>query len=199
MNNRKKTKALTFADYGLTLLLSILCSAFFGGFFEYTWGRLGYSILMSLILFSLLYGRAHKTARTDLLQGQDKLSLTGGLKLVLPLACVSAFFVLVYALLEFGILPGRDMIVKTLYLFPDNAPRVAESVYLLDYLTPIFRIWFAYLAGFLTGKADSLVFLISPVLILLAGFSGYAIGRRKIYISDFVARADKKLRDKFNE
>ncbi len=199
MTNRKKAMLMMFADYLLCLLLQLFGLFIFAWMLSYSWGYPAYSALFSLILFGLLYSRAHNTAKRDLKQKDLHRTAAEGLILATPLAAFNLLLILLFALIQSNIIPIRDIVMNTVYSFPDNEPRVATDVLLIDYITPFIRIWFGMLIGFMQENTSALLLLLNPVLTLAAGFLGYLAGRRKFYLSDLIFSAKEKVKDKFNE
>lgn len=199
MTNRKKTALFMFVDYLICLFLQLIGLFVLSWLLNFSWGYFAYSTLFSLVLFGFMYSRAHNAAKKDIKRKEAKSPFTEGLLMAAPLVIFNLIIIGVYALLEANIIPARDILVKTLYSFPENEPRVATDVFLLDYITPIVRIWFGTLVGFMGSKTSPLCLLISPAITLLGGFLGYFAGSKKFYISDLIVKAQEKIKNKFNE
>jgi len=199
MTNRKKTALFMFVDYLICLLLQLIGLIIFSWMLNFSWGYFVYSVLSSLVLFGLIYSRAHGAAQKDIRHKELKSPLTEGLLLVAPLVIFNLLIIGVYALLAANIIPASFVLIKILYSFPENQPRVATEVFLLDYITPFVRIWFGTLVGFLGDKTSPLCLLISPAITLLAAFCGYFAGSRKFFISNTIVKVQKKIKNKFNE
>jgi len=199
MNIRKKAMLMMFVDYLICLGLQLLGLLIFSWMFRFSWGYLAYSVIFILVLFGLVYSRAHNTAKRDLKHKIVRGPYTEGLLLALPLTAFNLLVIVLFALLQSNIIPIGDNVVKILYSFPENEPRVATEVLLIDRVTPVVRIWFSHLVGFMSEKTSAFTLLISPVVTILGGFFGYYAGTRKFYISEVIAKAQNKVKDKFNE
>lgn len=200
MKEIKKTALKTLVDYVITLLFCIFGVLFFGWMLYLSWGQLAYSGLMCFLLFGLIYARLHRVGGRDANRpAEEQPSLWFGLQPTLPLAGGLLILALFYWLLEINVLPWGNAIMRTVYVFPDFAPRVAEHVFLMDYITPIIRFIFAPAAGFMQQTTTALALVIVPGLILLGGFLGYVAGRKRFFFGVHVFKAEKKLHDKFNE
>ena len=198
MSNRRKTMLMMFTDYIFNILLQILGWVLFAQIPALSFLNPFYSVLMCLLLFSFLYARAYNTAKRDA-KTELKRSKAEGLLLAMPLAVLNLLIILLFTLIQSNIIPIRDVVVKTVYSFPDNAPRVATDILLFDYIVIIIRVWFGSLIGFMKAELSPCLLLVTPLLILGAGFLGYYLGCKKIYISELLSSLKKKLADKFNE
>ncbi len=198
MSNRVKTMLMSFFDYGLCLFLELLCLVVFSILFKYTWGNILYSVIFCLILFGMLYSRTHRAAKNDMLHKVERPTYEG-LIMVLPLAIVNFVVALGFALIQSGLIPVGDIVLETVYSFPENEPRVAMDVLLIEVITPIIRLWFATLMGFMREGTNAVLLFLMPVLNLVAGFLGYIAGKKKFFLSDHIFVAKEKVKEKFNE
>lgn len=198
MSNRKKTMLMLFVDYLLCLLLELFGLILFSWMLKFPWGYPAYSTLFTLVLFGLLYSRIHSAADRDRKHKELK-KPTEGLVMAAPLVCFNLLIILIYALMQYNVIPVRDVLMNTLYSFPDDAPRVVTKLYLIDYITPVVRIWFGHLVGFMTETTTPLLLLISPLVALAAVFLGYFAGGKRFYIADVIFKAKEKVKEKFNE
>ncbi len=198
MSNRKKTMLMMFVDYLLCFVFQLFGLFFLSPMLNSFWGFTAYSVVFTLILFGFLYSRAHNAARRDLKRKEPK-SLFEGLIMAAPLAIFNLVIILFFALMQQEVIPGSDVVVKTLYRFPDNAPREVSYVYLLDTVTSVVRVWFGSLLGFAQNETSATVLLLSPALTFLAGFFGYFAGSRKFYLSETIVKVTDKIKEKFNE
>ncbi|MBR6728752.1 MAG: hypothetical protein IKL80_01200 [Clostridia bacterium] len=199
MQNRTKSSLFMFLDYLLSLLLQFFGLFLFSWVLANDWGTVFYSAIFTLVLFGLIYSRAHKAAIKDVKHKELRPVYTEGLHLAAPLAVFNLIIVVLYALLDAGIIPAKDVLVQTLYSFPDNQPRFATEVFLFDYIVPVVRLWFGSLVGFIGSATPALVLLINPAVILAGGFAGYLAGTKKLYISEKIAEIIQKIKEKFNE
>ncbi|MBE7035576.1 MAG: hypothetical protein E7402_05650 [Ruminococcaceae bacterium] len=199
MSFHKKTTLFMFVDYGICFLLQ-----FFGLYImvlvqNIPWGPPLYSILFCAILFIFHYVRTNKAARHDLTYETGAHSPWTGLFLALPLVVLHLIIIGFYALIQTDFLPLGDIVIRTVYEFPDNAPRQAVDFILLDYATPVVRLWFFSLLGFTSEKTSALLLLIVPVLTLIAGWTGYLAGLKNFSALEAYDALQKKLIKKFND
>ncbi len=199
MTIRKKTMLMMFADFGVCLALQLIGLFILSWMFRFSWGYVVYSIIFTLIFFGMIFSRAHNTAKRNLLHKDLTKTKAEGLLLAAPLAIFNTLLIVLFALIQSNIIPLRDLVVNTIYTFPDNAPRIATDVFLIDYIIGFLRIWFGGLIGFMPEKTTPLILLISPASTLLAGFLGYFAGLKKFYLLDMFIVAKKKVVNKFNE
>ncbi|MBR5236881.1 MAG: hypothetical protein IKW06_05900 [Clostridia bacterium] len=199
MTARKKAMLFMFVDYMVCLLLQLIGLLILSWMFRFSWGYVAYSIIFTLIFFGMIFSRAHNTAKHNLLHKDLTKTRAEGLLLASPLAIFNTLLILLFALIQANIIPLRDLIIDTVYSFPDNAPRIKTDVFLIDYITGFMRVWFGGLIGFMPEKTSPLVLLVSPASTLLAGFLGYFAGLKKFYLLDVLVTAKKKIVDKFNE
>ncbi|MBR7163522.1 MAG: hypothetical protein IKD21_00920 [Clostridia bacterium] len=198
MSNRVKTMLLLFCDYLLCLLLQLICLMTFSMLIKFSFGSLLYSVFFCLVLFSLLYSRTHFAAKKDLLK-KVKRPIYEGFIIALPLAAFNLLLAVGFSLIQSNLIPVRDIVLDTIYSFPDNAPRVATDVLLIDVLTPWIRAWFGTFLGFMQRGVPAFLPFIMPILNLLAGFLGYLAGSKKIFLSDYIFVVKEKVKEKFNE
>ncbi len=199
MKNRTKTALFMFVDYLLCILLQMFGLFVLSWTLQFPWGYPAYSAIFSLILFGLLYSRAHKAAKRDSRLKENQPGMWEGLRMAIPLAVLNLVIILAFALIEYNVVPVRDLVIKTIYRFPDNAPREKLDVLLIDSIIPFIRVWFGALVGFMKENTTTLILFIMPILNLAAGFLGYYAGRKKFFIADYIFRAKEKMKDKFNE
>ncbi len=198
MSIRKKTMLMLFVDYLLCLLFELFGLILFSWMLQFSWGYPAYSVLFTLILFAMFYSRTHTAAERDRKRKELK-PPTEGLKMAAPLVCFNLVVILVYALMQYNVIPVHDVLMNTLYSFPDDVPRVVTKLYLIDYITPIVRVWFGHLVGFMTESTTPLLLLISPLVTLAGAFVGYFAGSKQFYIADVLFKTQEKVKEKFNE
>lgn len=198
MSKRAKNMLMSFFDYGVCLLLELLSLFVFSMLLKYSWGNILYSVFFCLILFGLLYSRTHHAAKNDMLHKVERPTYEG-LIMVLPLAIVNFIVALGFALIQCGLIPVGDIVLDTVYSFPENEPRIATDVLLIDVITPIVRVWFAALMGFMREGTNAVLLFLVPVINLAAGFLGYIAGKKKFFLSDHIFVAKEKVKEKFNE
>ncbi len=195
MSQRIKSMLMMFADYGICLLLQILGIFALSLVESFSWGYPLYSALFCLVIFIFHYVRTHKAGRRI----DAKKSLWEGLLIALPLTLFHLLIIGGFALLSSDLTALGDTVVKTVYSFPDDAPRVATNVTLAETITPIVRLWFSPIVGFIREKTNVLVLLIVPLLTLSGGFLGYLAAQKKFYFAEHFAAFSQKVADKFNE
>jgi len=199
MTNRKKSMLLMFVDYLICVLVQVVALLFLSWLLKYDWGFLVYSVLMCLVVFGFIYSRAHKAAKKDLLHKDTKNMYTEGLLLALPLAVFHLLVIGIYAAFLYRIIPFADAVVNITYSFPDNLPRVKTMIRVIDYVTPVVRLWFGSVIGFMGDKTSVGALLLVPLVNLLGGMAGYFAGAKKFFISEKVFKVQNKIKDKFNE
>ncbi|MBQ2696462.1 MAG: hypothetical protein IJF61_04090 [Clostridia bacterium] len=199
MSNRKKTMLMLFGDYLFCLVLQLIAMVAFYKILDYSWGVYLYTVFFSVLLFTGIYRRTWLAAKRDSHLKENRPGLSEGLILVLPLALFNLLIAALYGLIQANIIPIRDIVINTVYTFPDNAPRVAREVLLLDKITPWVRTWFSSLLAFMQGKTPAAVLFIVPALNLLAGALGYIAGIKKFFFSEHMLAAKEKVKEKFNE
>ncbi len=199
MSNRVKTMLMTFVDYLLCVVLQLLGMFIFSWLLNFSWGYMAYSLIFALILFGMLYSRTHNAAKRDLRKKENRPGLSEGIMMVLPLAALNLFLILIFGLIQFNVVPVRDLVVSTVYTFPDNEPRIMTEISLYESIVPFIRIWFGVLVGFMSEKTSVLVLLLMPILNLAAGFLGYLAGTKKFFLSDVLFTTKEKVKEKFNE
>ena len=198
----KKNSLLMFADYLLVLLLCLFGIMVFSWMLSFSWGYAAYSVIFSLLFFGMIYSRSWKTAKKELKNKERQPRLTDGLLLSLPFAVFNLLIIAFYALVLYDIIPIRDNVMNIVYSFAENEPRVRSEITFISYVTPLVRIWFAPLIGFMQTGGDEtspLIMLISPVLTVAASVLGYYLGMRKYYLSDNIVKVSEKVKEKFNE
>lgn len=198
MTNRKKTSLMLFVDYLICLLLQVICIMAFSMLLKYNWANVVYSIFFICINFGMLYTRTHQAAKKDKLLKTQRTHFEG-VYMVLPLAICNLILALGYFLIQSNVIPIRDLVVNTVYSFPENEPRVATDILLIDYITPFFRVWFGAFMGFMQGKTTAGLFFLMPLINLIAGGIGYVAGEKKFFLSEHVFAAKEKVKEKFNE
>ncbi len=198
MKNRKKTSLMLFVDYLICLLLQVLCMMAFAMILKYNWGNAIYSIFFIFINFGMLYARTHRAAKTDRLQKSQRTHFEG-VYMALPLAIVNFVFALGFFLIQSNVIPVRDLVVNTVYGFPENEPRVMTEILLIDYITPVVRLWFSAFMGFMQGKTPAGLLFLMPLINLVAGGAGYVAGEKKFFLSEHIFVAKEKVKEKFNE
>lgn len=153
------------------------------------------TILMLVVLSGFVYSRMWKLTRKNALY---KLGLTvkDAVKFVLPLVIFEVVLIAFYCLCEEGIIPLQDIIVKSYYKFPENAPREFIKVSVFDYIGPVIKVWFAYLVGV---ASKGYILFIAPVLTLISAIVGFRFGTDNKQVQEYYINATEKVKKKFNE
>ncbi len=198
MTNRVKTMLMLFFDYALCLFLAFVCMFAFSMILKYAWVGLLYSAFFCIVLFGMLYTRTHRAAKKDILHKVER-SPYEGLIMVLPLAILNLVLALGFALIQSNVIPVRDLVIDTVYSFPENAPREATDILLIEPITWGIRGWFVVLVGFMREGTNAALLFVMPALNLVAGLLGYIAGQKKFFLSDHVFVAKEKVKEKFNE
>lgn len=188
---------LPFLDNLLAVLVSLLFTMFFGSWFTNRIFGFICGVAFTLVMCGLVYSRMWKLSRKNTRYGYG-LAASAGIKFVLPLCLFGFLVILLYILADHGIIPLKDMIIKTYYTFPENLPREAVHITPFDYFTVGVRFWFSYLLPFGTNP-PSWLFCISPVLAAISGAVGYKLGAENKEVLEGYVKVVDKVKDKFNE
>lgn len=186
-----------FLDNLLAVLVSLLFTMFFGSWFTSRIFGFICGIAFTLVMCGFVYSRMWKLSRKNTRYGYG-LPKNAGIKFLLPLCLFGFLMILLYILADHGIIPLKDMILKTYYTFPENLPREAVHVTPFDYFTVGVRFWFSYLLPF-SANPPSWLFCISPVLAAISGAVGYKLGAENKEMQDGYAKVVDKVKGKFNE
>lgn len=117
-------------------------------------------------------------------------------KFLLPLVIFDLAIILIYCLSTWGVLPLDEIITKSYYTFPDNAPRELMTISVLDYIVIFVRFWFLYLVCM---PFNGFVLLLAPVLTFVSGILGYNFGAKSKQILQSYINITDKAKKKFNE
>ena len=197
----KKNSWLMLVDYLLVLLLSIFGIFILSWMLDYSWGYWVYSGVFTLIFFALIYSRAWNTAKKELRNKERAPKFSDGFIISLPLLVFTLLITVAFGLIYYNIIPIRNNVIDIVYSFQANEPRVRTEILLIDYLTPIVRLFCAPLIGFMqeAGKTSPIIMLLLPALTVVASMLGYFLGMKKYYISDEIMKVSEKVKEKFNE
>ena len=190
---RKKLKLLTFADYFINLVVSLLGLIIFAWLFTCSWGTFVYSIIFSVTLFAFMYSRGSLAAKIDL--RENNAPLINALWLVLPLLVTLLLITLVYSLIVYNIISIGNIIVLS------KVTEEGETIHFLfrDVASAVIRVLFFNITGFIeSNPINPLFLLISPATITSGAFLGYYLRRKNIYLSNYFTKATKFIIDKFN-
>ena len=188
---------LPFLDYALSILICLLFTAFFGSWFTFRPFAVIFGIATTLAMCGFIYSRFWKLSRKNT---RYKLGTKNSefIKFVLPLVILSSVLVLIYILADNGILPFKDVIVKTYYMFPDNLPREMVNVTLFDRYNSFVRFWFIHLLAFM-DKTNAYLLIISPFLTFFSCVLGVRFGAKNKEVLEGYVKVTDKIKDKFNE
>lgn len=156
------------------------------------------AIATFFMLFTLcgrIYVRMWKLSERNTKRHYD-LTAKDFAKFLLPLVIFDLVLILVYCLCKWGILPLDEIITKSYYTFPDNAPRELVNISVFDYFILVVRFWFLYLACF---PFNGLVLLLGPVLSFISGMLGFKFGAKDKQIIHSYINITEKAKKKFNE
>ncbi len=195
MFNKKSYYFLPFLDNLKAVGVALLIMLLFGSWVQLPVLSTIFTILMLVVLFGSVYSRMWKLSRRNT-QRKLGLSMVDFIKFILPLVIFELVIITFYCLCEAGIIPLDNLITKTYYNFPDDAAREIVNISLFDYVGPVIRIWFSYLAG-ITSKGY--VLFIAPVLTFAAALLGYYLGSDSKEIQEYYLNATEKAKKKFNE
>ncbi len=199
MNRRRKNMWMMFGDYLILLIIQAFTLLAFSWLLDFAWGAICYSAICAVVVFFMPYTRAHKAAVYDLKNKEQRPNSWGGVRLVLPFFIVTSLIALFYVLLDTNVLPFRDVVLNTLYQFPDDAPRVETQVFLIDTVSVYIRIFYAPFIGFMQGKTPHGVLFLLPVLYGVGACLGYFAGLRGFYLGKHLFRFKDVVVEKFNE
>ncbi|MBR5156996.1 MAG: hypothetical protein IKW59_04425 [Clostridia bacterium] len=200
MMTDKKCILMMFAEFLLTLLISVFGFMLLSWTFDYSWGMPVYSIIFTLVFFAFIYCRMWNKAKSDIKYQKENVSLKHAFKVILPLAAFLAVIVALFGLIKLNIIPVRDIVTDVQYILEENQPRQIHEVLLIDNLNLVMRALFIFLIGFFKSSDTSvLILFVAPAVVVVAGLLGYFAGMRKFYLSDVIAGAQQKVKDKFNE
>lgn len=191
----KKYYFLPFLDNLKAVGISLLAFFIFGSWMTNPVFSTIATIFMLVALCGFVYSRMWKLSRRNT-QRKFGLTVNDFVKFILPLVIFDVVIIAFLCLCKSGIIPIDDVVLKTYYNFPDNAPRELVSVSLFDYMGPVMMLWFAYI----TGVASNMYILfIAPVLTFGAAMVGYRFGRENKLIQEAYINTTEKAKKKFNE
>ncbi len=190
-----------FIDYLLMIVFTIIGLLIFAWLMGSQTGQVVFSAVFTLILFGMIYSRTWNTAARDIKSYTDDTPYWyKGLVMCIPLLALNLLIIAVYALIYTNVIPIRDLVVGTTYVFPEGQPRELVETRLISVLVPIVRLWFGNLVGFLPAEdTNPLLLLAGQLVIPVAAFLGYFAGSKEFYLSALLLRSSKKVKEKFNE
>lgn len=197
MIRTKKFYFLPFVDNLTAIGIALLMLLLFGDWIIY------YAPVRAIAVFFMLftlcgriYVRMWNLSRKNIRYHYD-LTKQNFIKFILPLVIFDLILIVFYCLCEHHIIPLDDIVVKSYYVFPDNAPREMVSTTLFtNYIAPVIKLWFLYLMFILK---NGFVLLLAPILSFLSAVLGYKFGAEDKQIANFVANITEKAKNKFNE
>lgn len=195
MFDKKKYYFLPFLDNLKAVGISLLAFFIFGSWMTNPVFSTVATIIFLIVLGGFVYSRMWKLSRRNT---QRKLGLTIGdfIKFILPLVIFDVVVIAFLWLCKSGIIPLGDIVLKTYYTFPDNAPREIVYVSLFDYVGPVLMVWFSYLVGV---ASEMYVLFIAPVVTFVGAIFGYRMGCENKLIQDSYINITEKAKKKFNE
>lgn len=118
------------------------------------------------------------------------------IKFLLPIVIVDLVLIVFYLLCDYGVIPLKEVITKSYYVFPDNEPRTLETNSAFGYVAFFVKLWFVFLS-FIFKNGFSL--LIAPVLSFTSGMLGYYFGAKDKQLINSYINITEKIKKKFNE
>lgn len=191
----RKYYFLPFLDNLKAIGISLLAFLIFGSWMTNPVFSTIATIFMLVALCGFVYSRMWKLSRRNTQRGFG-LTIKDFIKFILPLVIVDVVLITFYCLCQAGIIPLDEIILKTYYNFPDNAPREIIEISLFDYVGPTLMIWFSYLAG---AASKGYVLFIAPILTFLSALAGYRLGCDNKLIQESYINITEKAKKKFNE
>ncbi len=195
MINTKKYYFLPIVDHLTAVGIALLIMLLFGSWLFYPAVAAIATIIMLFTLCGRTYVRMWNLSHKNTLRhyGLEKKSF---IKFLLPILIVDLVFIVFYILCDYGVVPLKEVITKSYYVFPDNEPRVLETNTAFDYVSLIVRLWFAFLT-FIFKNGFTL--LLAPVLSFVSGILGYSLGAKNKQILTYYINLTEKAKKKFNE
>lgn len=191
----KKYYFLPFIDNLKAVGLSLLAFFIFGSWMTNLIFSIIANTFMLIVLGGFIYSRMWKLCRKNT-QKKFGLTIKDFVKFILPLVIFDVVIITFLCLCKSGIIPLDDIILKTYYTFPDNAPREIVSVSLFDYVGPVLMIWFSYLVG---ATSEVYVLFIAPIITFVAAIFGYRMGCENKLLQESYINITEKAKKKFNE
>ena len=193
--NTKKFYFLPFLDNLISVLITFLFLLIFGNWFSNRAFNTIATMIFILIAGGRIYSRMWKLSRKNTLRGYG-LDILSSVKFILPLVVFDIIIITFYCLCETGVIPLKDIIVKTYYEFPENLTRVKVQVSLFEYIGLFIKFWFIYLAGIMQ---NGFVLFIAPVIAFLSSILGFYMGSKDNQILEYLYTLTEKAKKKFNE
>ncbi len=195
MINTKKYYFLPIVDHLTAVGIALLIMLLFGSWLFYPAVAAIATIIMLFTLCGRTYVRMWSLSHKNTLRhyGLEKKSF---IKFLLPILIVDLVFIVFYILCDYGVIPLKEVITKSYYVFPDNEPRVLETNTAFDYVSLVVRLWFAFLT-FIFKNGFTL--LLAPVLSFISGILGCHLGAKNKQILNYYVNITEKAKKKFNE
>ena len=195
MINTKKYYFLPIVDHLTAVGIALLIMLLFGSWLFYPAVATIATIIMLFTLCGRTYVRMWNLSYKNTLRhyGLEKKSF---IKFLLPILIVDLVFIVFYILCDYGVIPLKEVITKSYYVFPDNEPRVLETNTAFDYVSLVVRLWFAFLT-FIFKNGFTL--LLAPVLSFISGILGYHLGAKNKQLLNYYVNITEKAKKKFNE
>lgn len=191
----KKYYFLPFIDNLKAVGLSLLAFFIFGSWMTNLIFSIIANTFMLIVLGGFIYSRMWKLSRKNT-QKNFGLTIKDFVKFILPLVIFDVVIITFLCLCKSGFIPLDDIILKTYYTFPDNAPREIVYVSLFDYIGPVLMIWFSYLVG---ATSEVYVLFIAPIITFVAAIFGYRMGCENKLLQESYINITEKAKKKFNE
>lgn len=191
----KKYYFLPFLDNLKAVGISLLAFFIFGSWMTNPIFSTFATIFLLMALGGFVYSRMWKLSRRNT-QRKFGLTIKDFIKFILPLVVFDVAVITFLWLCKSGIIPLDDIILKTYYAFPDDAPRELVRVSLFDYVGPTLMVWFSYLVGV---ASEVYVLFIAPIITFGAAIFGYRMGCENKFLQESYINVTEKVKKKFNE
>jgi len=193
----RKYYFLPFLDNALAVLISLLFTLLFGSWFAFKPFAIPMGIAMTLVMCGLIYSRMWKLGRRNMRYNLE-LGKSSAIKFVLPLIIFHLLLILLFFLSDKGLLPFKEMVLRTYYTFPDNLPRVAIKITVFEYIKMSVRLWFSYFLAF-SESTKVWILILAPLLTAISSVLGFIMGSKNKEVTEGYYKTAKIIKNKFNE
>lgn len=192
-----KNYILPFFDYVLSILISMLFTAFFSSWFKFRPFAYAFGVIMFLVMCGFVYSRFWKISRKNF-RYQEGLTQKDIIKFSYPLVLFCALITLVYVLADCNVIPLKSIVTKIYYTFPDGLPREMVKVTAFDRYNSFIRICFSHLLA-LMKTTNAYLLILSTLATFGSAFLGTYLGFKNKEVLTGYVKATDKIKDKFNE
>ena len=191
----KKFYFLPFVDHLTAIGIAFLCFMILGSWMSIPAVSAIATFFMLFTLCGRTYVRMWNLSERNTRRHYD-LTAKDFAKFLLPIVVFDLAVILIYCLCKWNILPLDEIITKSYYSFPDDAPRQLTTISVLDYFVLFVRFWFLFLVCL---PFNGFVLLFAPVLSFVSGMLGYKFGAKNKQILHSYINITEKAKKKFNE